>query len=116
MTYLGEETVVSGSIEQKCMKWNYEGIGGYNYYYEQPPKNGKRGLPCGIRGINYERVPAQSADDYYVFNQSTFSTEVPSSLFDLPAYCKQTSWCSAPVCNSPTIAERRKDLFKTIFM
>lgn len=102
MTYKGTETVILGTTEQTCMKWDYEGLGGYNYYYEQPPKDGQRGLPCAIRGINYLRTPQQNSDDWYVFNLSTFSTDVPPSLFDLPAYCAQSSWCSAPVCNRPS--------------
>jgi len=104
LSYKGIESIPHGSSEQKCMKWDYEGLGGYNYYYEQLPEGRKPGLPCAIRGINYMQYPNQPSDDYYVFNQSTFSMQVSPSLFDLPSYCKP-NYCGI----SGTVQCRSKD-------
>lgn len=108
-TYKGTDELPFGSKNVTCKKWDYEGFGGYNYYFEHLANDGERPLPCAIRGINYMFDESEPSDDYYVFNQSTFSTDVQPSLFDLPSYCDTSVRCShyqeLPCGDEPDLTE-----------
>lgn len=100
----GVASVTLGAATVQCRKWAVLGLKGWknpNYYYEHLPTAGAHaGLPCEIDGYNYMTVPSQRSDDQYIFVPESFSTSVPPGLFDLPAFCKEDSYCGAPLCDA----------------
>lgn len=103
--YAGIFPVKLDGKEFLCKKWYVLGLSGWahpNYYYEHvPTTDGLAGLPCEIDGYNYLYDPSQLADDQYIFIPETFSTDVSTTLFQLPDFCKDDAYCGKSVCDGP---------------
>mmetsp|Transcript_27962 Transcript_27962/g.64534 ORF Transcript_27962/g.64534 Transcript_27962/m.64534 type:complete len:239 (+) Transcript_27962:55-771(+) len=101
--YAGITGVDSALGTFQCHKWMVQGLDpeNPNYYYEHTGANASEGTPCEIDGYNYLYVPSQRADDQYIFDPSSYSTQPAPTLFDMPDYCKESSFCEGRVCDKP---------------
>jgi len=95
LVYMG----VAATPHGQCDKWDAQGLRGHhNYYYQFTD----RGTPCEVDGLNYLRTPSQPADDLYVFDPASYSTEVALSDFEVPSRCAGAGACRASVCDDDT--------------
>lgn len=109
LVYEGVFTVnLSNSVSYRCHKWDVHGLDDDDNYYYQHVSGGASdvaGKPCEVDGSNYLDDPSQKADDQYIFDMDTYTTNASSKIFEVPSYCSQNTYCGAPHCDAaPSIA------------
>ena len=90
---------IAATPHGQCDKWDAQGLRGHHSYYYQFTD---RGTPCEVDGLNYLRTPSQPADDLYVFDPASYSTDVALSDFEVPSRCAGAGACRASVCDDDT--------------
>eukprot|EP00747_Dinoflagellata_sp_TGD_P168731 gnl/TRDRNA2_/TRDRNA2_195829_c0_seq1.p1 gnl/TRDRNA2_/TRDRNA2_195829_c0~~gnl/TRDRNA2_/TRDRNA2_195829_c0_seq1.p1 ORF type:complete len:254 (+),score=18.05 gnl/TRDRNA2_/TRDRNA2_195829_c0_seq1:76-837(+) len=110
MFYDGVVPVQFRSTQYRCRKWTVVGLDAKhpNYYYEQAGLDGEPQVPCEIDGYNYVHDPSEPADDQYVFDRDSFSSDVQSGLFTLPDFCSSSEYCGQPVCDTVPPEQQRE--------
>merc|ERR1740121_1248801 len=95
-TYVGPATVDGYSTD----RWEVQGYANATDYYAlvDEQDSARNGLPIKMLNPNYLKVPKDRADDLYIFDPNTFSTDVDLATFNVPPRCRDAAYCGTEPC------------------